>query len=329
MRARVLILMPMWIAGLIVIAGTNTAHSQTIDFDKMAFISQQVGPHLYTLTGAPNIDPGHQEAAGGRVAVLEGPDGIFMVDAQYAGAATKLLASVKAISPAPIRFLVNTHLHADHTGGNAAIAKTGALLIAREETRTGLQKPPTALAANATAPNDPARMPVLTFANGAPLKIRMDGEVLSIIPLPNAHTNGDAMIQFETANVLMVGDVYRSAGYPFADPHNGGSYAGIVKAVDVMLATADANTKVIPGHGEMVARAQLSTYREMIIAVQSAVQKMIDQGATKEQVLAAKVTSPFDAQVKAGLDVVSVGGPTSADRFVGGLFTELSQSKTK
>src|SRR5215510_5143883 len=164
-----------------------------IQYDKIEIKTDKIAPNLYMLSGSEGVDPGHPDGAGGRIGVLAGPDGIFMVDAQYQQIGDKVLAAVRKIDAGPIRFLVNTHIHGDHTAGNATFAKLGALLIAREELREGMLRPPANAAA---APSrDPARLPVLTYGMGDPVRIRMNGETVELIPVRAEHTGGDTMIR--------------------------------------------------------------------------------------------------------------------------------------
>src|SRR5450755_5070315 len=142
---------------------------QGIDYAKIEIETEKIAPNLYMLAGSAGADPGHEDAAGGRIGILAGPDGIFMVDAQYAQITDKVVAAIRKISPEPIRFLVNTHVHVDHTGGNANFVKMGALLFAREDLREELSRPPAQTAANAPA-RDPARLPVVTYGMGDPVK---------------------------------------------------------------------------------------------------------------------------------------------------------------
>src|SRR5262250_1355793 len=143
--------------------------SQGIQYDKIEIKTEKVTPNLYMLSGSENVDPGHPDGAGGRIGVLTGPDGIFMVDAQYLQIGEKVLAAVRRIDPGPIRFLVNTHVHGDHTAGNATFAKLGAVILAREELREAMTRTPANAAANAPA-RDPARLPVITYGMGDPVR---------------------------------------------------------------------------------------------------------------------------------------------------------------
>src|SRR5436190_10923324 len=255
---------------------------QAIPYDRIEIKTEKIAPNLYMLSGSENVDPGHPDGAGGRIGVLAGPDGIFMVDSQYLQIGDKVLAAVRRIDPGPIRFLVNTHVHADHTAGNATFAKLGAVLLAREELREGLARTPAAAAANAPA-RDPARLPVLTYGMGDPVRLRMNGETIELIPVRAAHTGGDTMIRFVNADLIMVGDFYRNFGYPFIDVNNGGSLKGALDALELTMKMAGPNTSLIPGHGTFINRTDIIPYRDMILAVQAKVQQMIAEGKTEEE----------------------------------------------
>ena len=313
---------PAWLllTGLALAPLATGGFAQTMDFDKVEIITEQLGPNVYMLTGSSGLDPSHEDAAGGRIGVLAGPDGILMVDSQYAQLTNKVAAAVRRINAGPIRYLVNTHIHRDHTAGNANFAKMGAIIFAREELREGmvrLSKAPNA-AGNPVA--DPAGFPVVTYGMGPPVKIHMNDEVVDLIPIRAAHTGGDTNIKFEKANVLFIGDFYRNFGYPFIDINNGGSLKGMLEGLDLTMKSADANTKLIPGHGTIIKRDDFIPYRDMIVAVAGRVQQLIGQGKSLQEVLAARVTAPYDAKTAGGTD-------ESAVRFVTELYQELKSGK--
>jgi glyoxylase-like metal-dependent hydrolase (beta-lactamase superfamily II) len=318
-------------AALCLSAGPGSALAQGpgIDYASIEILTEKIAPNLYLLSGSAGADPGHQDGAGGRIGVLVGPDGIFMVDSQYAQITDKVVAAIRKISPQPIRFLVNTHLHIDHTGGNANFVKMGALLFGREELREELSRPAPSITGNtaqAAAPvRDPARLPLVTYGLGDPVKLRLNGEIVDLIPVRAAHTGGDTMIRFENADVIMIGDFYRNFGYPFIDTNNGGTLQGALEALDATMKLAGPNTRLVPGHGTIINRTDIVPYREMILSVQAKVQQMIHQGNSLQQVLAAKVTAPYDAKVPGGL--LPAGAGTSADRFVSMVYSQLAASK--
>src|SRR5271165_4656561 len=309
------------IAAIAAVSWNATAQGQGIDYGKIEIITEKIGPNLYLLSGSAGADPGHQDAAGGRIGVLAGPDGIFMVDSQYAQITDKVVAAIRKIGPEPIRFLVNTHLHVDHTGGNANFVKMGALLFGREELREEMSRPAPSAAGNAAPARDPARLPVVTYGMGDPVKLRLNGEIVDLIPVRAAHTGGDTMIRFENADAIMIGDFYRNYGYPFIDTNNGGTLKGALEALDATMKIAGPNTRLIPGHGTIVNRTDIVPYRDMILGVQAKVQQMIREGKSEDEVLAAKVTAPYDAKVAGGL--LPAGAGTSADRFVRMVYSQL------
>jgi glyoxylase-like metal-dependent hydrolase (beta-lactamase superfamily II) len=300
----------------------GTAGAQA-DFTKVEIASEKFGPNLYMLSGSAGLDANHQDAAGGRIGVLAGPDGVFMVDAQYAPLTDKIVAAIKRISPAPIRYLVNTHIHIDHTGGNANFSKLGAVILAREELREEMLHPPAQANGNPAPVRDPLNLPVVTYGMGPPVKLHMNGETVDLIPVRAAHTGGDTIVRFEIANVIMIGDFYRNYGYPYIDIANGGSLKGMLEALDAMMKLAGPDTKLIPGHGTIITRNDLVPYRDMILSVQSKVQALIAQGKSQAEVVAAKVAAPFDAKVEGGL--LPAGALTSADRFVIEVYQELKR----
>jgi glyoxylase-like metal-dependent hydrolase (beta-lactamase superfamily II) len=291
-----------------------SARSQALDYGRIEITTDQIAPNLYMLSGSAGLDPSHEDAAGGRIGVLAGPDGILMVDAQYAELADKVLAAIRRISSAPIRFLVNTHIHRDHTGGNAKFAKLGATVFAREELREGMSNP-------ARPAGDPAAIPVVSYGMGEPVKFHMNGEIVDLVPVRAAHTGGDTMIRFENANAIMIGDYYRNFGYPYIDIANGGSLKGMLEALDATMKIARPDTRLVPGHGTIIKKADLIPYRDMIFAIQGKVQQMIAQGKTQQDVLSAHVTSPYDSTVPGGL--LPAGAGTSADRFITEVYQEL------
>jgi len=306
-------------AGLALASLSTNAASQQFDFDKVEIVSERLAPDVYMLTGSGGLDPSHEDAAGGRIGLLAGPDGILMIDSQYAQLSDKVLAAIRKIDNGPIRFLVNTHIHRDHTAGNAFFAKQGAVILARQELRDGMLRLSQAPGAAGNPVANPAGFPVVTYGMGPPLQIHLNGEVVDLIPIRAAHTGGDTIIKFEKANVLFIGDFYRNYGYPYIDIANGGSLQGMLEGLDVTMTSADADTTLVPGHGTLIKRDAIVPYRDMILAVADTVRAMIAQGKSLQEVLAAKVTAPYDAKVAGGTDA-------SADRFVSAVYQELKGS---
>jgi glyoxylase-like metal-dependent hydrolase (beta-lactamase superfamily II) len=307
-------------AALALVPLSTSAWSQQMDFDKVSIISEQLAPNVYMLTGSAGLDPSHEDAAGGRIGLLVGPDGILMIDSQYAQLGDKVLAAIRRIDGGPIRFLVNTHIHRDHTAGNAYFAKQGAVIFAREELRDGMVRLSQAPNAASNPVANPAGFPVVTYGMGPPVRVHMNGETVNFIPIRAAHTGGDTNIKFEKANVLFIGDFYRNYGYPYIDIANGGSLQGMLEGLDLTMQSADANTILVPGHGTLIKRDAIVPYRDMILAVAEKVRELIAQGKSLQEVLAAKVTAPYDAKVAGGTDA-------SAERFVSAVYQELKGGK--
>jgi glyoxylase-like metal-dependent hydrolase (beta-lactamase superfamily II) len=274
------------------------------DFSQVQIKTTKLANNFYALDGQ-----------GGTIGVLAGPDGVFMVDAQFAPLTEKIVAAIKQISDGRIRFLVNTHVHGDHTGGNENLGKMGVTILARENLRMRLEKPSPGANGQPGVPTPPAGLPVITY--DSPLTIRMNGEEIRLIPAPKAHTDGDTFVKFVNADVIMTGDFYRSIQFPNIDRANGGSLPGLVDALNAVIANAGPNTKIVPGHGPVVDRAAVTAHRDMVVALRDKVATLVREGKTQEQVVAAKPTADFDAKVQQP--------GTTADRFVGQLYAELKK----
>ena len=180
-------------------------------------------------------------------------------------------------------------------------------------------------AGNPPPARDPARLPVVTYGMGDPVKLRLNGEIVDLIPVRAAHTGGDTMVRFENADVIMIGDFYRNYGYPFIDTNNGGTLQGALEALDATMKIAGPNTRLIPGHGTIINRTDIIPYRDMILDVRAKVQRMIAEGKTEQEVLAAKETAPYDAKIPGGL--LRAGAGTSADRFVSMVYSQLKSAR--
>src|ERR1700730_3836741 len=232
------------------------------DFSKVEIKTTKVTNNFYTLDGQ-----------GGTIGVLTGPDGVFMVDTQFAPLTDKIVAAVKKITDRPIRFVINTHVHGDHTGGNENLGKMGVTILAREELRARLEKPNPGGNGAPGAPAPPAALPVITY--NAPLTIHMNGENVQLIPIPSAHTDGDTMVKFVQNDVIMTGDFYRSVQYPNIDRANGGGLNGMINGLGQIIARSGPNTKIIPGHGPMCDRNAVMAHRDMMLGVRDRISKMV------------------------------------------------------
>jgi glyoxylase-like metal-dependent hydrolase (beta-lactamase superfamily II) len=272
------------------------------DFSKVEIQTSQLAPNVYRFEA---VGP----ALVGNAGILTGPDGVFMVDAQFPQLTDKLLAAIKKVSDGQIRFLVNTHHHPDHTSGDANFARMGAVILSRDELRAHL--------AAGNNPPPPAALPMITYRG--PVAVHMNGEDVQVIPVPNAHTDGDTMVYFPKADVLMVGDFYRSIQYPNVDRNNGGSVKGVVDGLNAVIALAKPATRIVPGHGPVVDKSVVAANRDMILTIRDRVSALIAQGKSQEEVMAAKPLADLDARVQAA--------GTTGDRFLGQVYADLKAGK--
>lgn len=283
------------------LAVTAYAQAPQPDFSKVEIKTTKISDDFYTLEGQ-----------GGTIGVLVGPDGVFMVDSQFAPLSQKIAAAIHQISDKPIRFMVNTHVHGDHTGGNANFANMGVTIFSRDELRWRLAHPAPAANGAPGTPAPAAALPVVTYEG--PVTFHLDGEEVHLIPIPRAHTDGDTLVYFQNNDVIMTGDFYRSIQFPNIDRVNGGSLEGMLDGLGIVIGMAGPNTKIIPGHGPMVNRAAVMAHRDMILAIRAKVEAMVQQGKSVDEVIAAKPTSEYANVPNAS---------TTSERFVRQLYAEL------
>jgi cyclase len=248
------------------------------DFSAVQIKVHQVSGNFYYLEGQ-----------GGNVGVLVGDDGVLMIDDQFAPLTEKLVAAIRTISNKPIKMLVNTHVHGDHTGGNANVGGMGIEIIAHDNVRVRLAK-----GVNGGAPAPAAALPVITY--GDTISLHLNGEDIQIAKLPPAHTDGDSYVRFPKADVIHVGDVFRTIGYPGVDAGNGGTVKGTIEALQAVVDIAGPNTKIVPGHGVVSTREDVAAFRDLTVELQKRVGDLVRQGMTLEQVVAAKPTADLDAK---------------------------------
>ena len=287
--------------------GAVAAYAQGApDFSKVEIKANRVTDKFYTLDGQ-----------GGTIGVLFGPDGVFMVDTQFAPLSEKIAAAIKRLTPQPIKFVVNTHVHGDHTGGDENFGKMGATIISREELRYRLAHPNPNANGTPGVPMPAAGLPKQTYREL--LTMRMNGEDIQMIAIPRAHTDGDTLVVFPGLDVIMTGDFYRSIQYPNVDRANGGSLQGLIDGLGVVIGHAGPNTKIIPGHGPTVDRNAVVAHRDMALAVRDRVARLVEQGKSEDEVVAAKVTADLDAKVQ------EVG--TTGERFVRQVYAEVKSTR--
>ncbi|WP_293678982.1 MBL fold metallo-hydrolase [uncultured Phenylobacterium sp.] len=286
--------------------GAPQALAQAQDFSKVEVKAAKVAGNVYMLTGA-----------GGNIAAVVGPDGIVIVDDQFLPLADKIRAALKGISDQPVRFVINTHYHYDHAGGNAAFGGAGATIVAQDNVRKrlaagGIMGNGGSMKQTSEA-QPPAALPIVTF--GHDLTLHLNGETIRAIHAPHGHTDGDAIVYFPRANVVHTGDVFVTYGFPFIDIPGGGTSAGIIAGLEAMLAHVPADVKIIPGHGPVSAPADVRKYIAMLKATRAAVQAGIKSGKSLEALKAAKVLAPWQA---------NAGGFITADLFTETLYNELT-----
>ena len=267
---------PLWLAA--------PAFAQNQDFSAVQIETQQVGDGLFMLIGS-----------GGNIALSTGPDGSVLVDTQYAPLNSKILAAVRAAGGGDVKYVINTHWHGDHTGGNEPLGKAGAVIIAHNNVLTRLSSDQVMGAPfNSTTPAAPvAARPVVTFPKRT--TFHLNGNVVNVVHVENAHTDGDSIVHFTNANVIHTGDTYMKDIYPFIDVGSKGSIDGFIASSAAVLARSDASTKIIPGHGALASKADMQRFHDMLVKVRGNLKTLIDQGKTEDEVVAAKPTAEFDA----------------------------------
>lgn len=262
--------------------------AQEDKYKNVVITTQKVSDGIYMLMGE-----------GGNIGVSVGEDGVFMIDDQFAPLTEKIKAAIAEISDKPIRFLINTHWHFDHTGGNENLGKDGVLIVAHDNVYERMSVDTTIGAFNMTVPASPkVALPVITFNDS--MTFRLNNEEMHVLHRKNAHTDGDSIIFFNNSNVLHTGDVWFNGLYPFIDTSVEGSIDGIIEAVKYILTKIDDETKIIPGHGPLANKNDLKAYLKFLSTYRDRMQKLIDEGKSLEEIIALKPNADYDAKLGKG-----------------------------
>jgi len=274
------------------------------DFDKIQISGVKAAENIYMLQGQ-----------GGNIGLFFGHQGIFIIDDQFAPLHEKIVAKIKEITAGTvpdnsITFIINTHFHRDHTGGNELMGKTGAVIVAHENVRKRLSVEQVMPLFNSRNPAMPeSGLPVITFNDD--VTFHLNGDSVNVIHVGPAHTDGDAIVHFTKANVIHAGDIVFMQTYPVIDLDNGGSVSGMIKATEQITALSNDQTKIIPGHGNLTDKAGLERYHNMLVTTSKNVSNLVEQGKTLEQIVAAKPTAEFDQEFS---------GFMTPEKFVGILY---------
>jgi cyclase len=294
---------------LILFIGQTGAYSATPDFANVQIQTEKVADNIFMLVGA-----------GGNIGVSAGKDCVLMIDTSYAPLADKIKAAIAAVSGKPIQYVVNTHWHQDHVGGNEYFAKAGATVVAHDNVRKRVSTEQVVKILNKTVPPLPeSALPVITFSRN--MTFYLNGNEIFIFHIERAHTDGDAIVHFKKSNVIHMGDIYFNGTYPFIDLSAGGSINGMIAAVKRILLLCDQNTKVMPGHGHLSSKAELQEYLKMLVTVRDRVSSELRAG----QPLAAVIAS----QPTRDLDPVWGKGFMKPEQFVTIVYESLAKEKSR
>ena len=272
------------------------------DFSQVEIRTEQVADGLYVLFGA-----------GGNIGLSVGDDGAFLVDDQFAPLTGKILAAVAEVTDMPVRWVLNTHWHGDHTGGNENLGREGALIVAHENVYRRLNPAEFADLVGRSQQSAPEGLPVVTFNDR--VSFHWNGEDIRVTHMPSAHTDGDALAFFTNANAVHMGDTFFNGRYPFIDVDSGGNVDGVIAIAEYALANTTPETRIIPGHGEITDQTSLQAYRDMLSTVRERVSGMIAEGMSEDDVVAAGPTADLDAMW--GED---------PERFVRGVYVSLTRN---
>lgn len=291
------------------ISFASLTHAQSAqDLSKIEIRTSRITEHFYALSDS--------DEAGGAIGVLATPDGVLMVDTHLAPMAPQIEAVVKTLSPQPIRYVINTHVHSDQTGGNEYFGRVGATIVARVQVRERLMTSRTMANGQPRNPTAAIGLPKIVYNDS--LTLHFGGEEIRLIAVPRAHTDSDALIYFPGLDIVMAGDLLRPIPYPSINLPTGGTLQGLIDGLGVLIGLAGPNTRIIPSHGPIVGRQSAMEQRDLVLTVRDRVAALIAQGKSEEEVVAAKVTADLDAREP---------HHTTAERFVRDVYSELDAAR--
>jgi len=277
------------------------------DFSNVEITLEELSKTVYMLTGS-----------GGNIGICVGEDGVFVIDSQFAPLSEMIMRTIAQISDGQIKYVINTHWHGDHTGGNDNFHKKGAVIVAHENVRARLSEKQLLKAFSQTVPaSERGAWPTITFKED--MSLHANGEDITLFHVHNAHTDGDAMVYFPQSNVLHMGDTFFKDRYPYIDLASGGTINGIIDAANKALMIVDESTKIIPGHGSLASKADLKNYRDMLVTVRDRVMAAIKEGKTLDQVKAAKLNKDYDDTHSSSF--------ITPDKIVDFIYTDLTREE--
>ncbi len=268
----------------------KVSHAQ--NFDTVQIRTTKLTQTVYLLEGS----------GGGNIAVCIGKDGVFMIDDHYAPLTGKIKAAIAKLTDKPVQFIINSHWHGDHSGGNENFGNEGAIIVSQENSRKRLEAnqffglPPHTQAAYSSA-----ALPKITFTQS--MTFHYNGETIQVFHISDAHTDGDAIIYFNESDILHMGDVFVRYGFPFIDEPNGGNVNGMIQTIDSVINKISDKTKIIPGHGQMSVKKDLVDYNNMLKGIRDIIKKLMDEGKTIEQIIAADPLAPY---VRKGTNITDI-----------------------
>lgn len=267
---------------ILILSALTVASAAKAQEKKVEFESFQLSDSVYMLTGS-----------GGNVGVSSGADGLYIIDDQVKEVTGPLLTAIRKISDKPVRFVINTHYHGDHTGGNETIGKAGAVIVAQDNVYKRMSTEQASVFMNNITPAyAKSALPVITFSDK--VSFHLNGETARVYHVAHGHTDGDSIIHFEGSNVIHMGDMYFNGLYPYVDLDAGGSIKGMIEAAELALSLANDSTRIIPGHGPLALTDDLRGYRDYLVQATANVQTLIDEGKDLQQVIQAQPTAQWD-----------------------------------